>query len=442
MMKNEISIKELFLFFLPLAITSFLTVITHSLFNAGMARLPSPEVMIAAFAVAKSLIQIFQSPTMMIRQTVTALIDHRKNLRKTILFLSVVILSVVILLGIIAFSGISRMLLRDVMGLSGRTLEEAIVIFRVLFIFPAIFGIRNIYQAFSIKFRTTPLVTLSSVVRITYVFIFIMLIDRLTMVQPAVLSGLMFLGAVIAETLVMIIGTRVLHKSIPKGLDAMERPEGVAEPKAITYPNIAYFYLPLIVTTLIKTVVMPVVNSGLARTVEPELAISVFAVAWSLGMIFLSPFIMFHQLPLIFCDEPGRQNNRNVRKFAFLTALVSATGLFVLAFTDLGYFVLTRLIGASQEISILAADVLKFMCLLPFLMVAREYFWGVLMKRRKTRHIWKGKAISLVSLILVITVMTFVNPANLAIIGVVGFIGAELGEFVFLYFVFRKAPEK
>ena len=61
------SLKEQALFYLPLAATAFIIIITHSFFNAGLARLPNPEVLIAAFAVAKSLMHVFQSPVMMIR---------------------------------------------------------------------------------------------------------------------------------------------------------------------------------------------------------------------------------------------------------------------------------------------------------------------------------------------------------------------------------------
>ena len=51
--KTDILLKQI-KFFTPLGMTSILIVITHSLFNMALARFPTPEVYISAFAVAKS----------------------------------------------------------------------------------------------------------------------------------------------------------------------------------------------------------------------------------------------------------------------------------------------------------------------------------------------------------------------------------------------------
>ena len=436
-MKPSISLRSLSFFFLPLALTSFLTIVTHSLFNAGMARLPSPEVMIAAFAVAKSLMMLLHSPTTMIKQSATALIDHSRNLKRPVVFMALVVLGSVFLLAVLAFTGLSRFVFREFMGLSGQTLDEAVAMLRILFIFPGIVAFRDFFQAMSIKFRKTPAVTVAAILRIGFVMLFISFIGRMTTVAPAALAALMFIGAVVVESLVIVAGTYLLNGRLGHALDRMKRTNG-SPVTVLTYGNIARFYIPLMVTTLIRTVVMPIINGGLARTDEPDLAISVFAVAWSLGLVVLSPFIMFHQVPLNFCDVPGRYNNRNVRRFGLILAVISATAMLLLGFTDLGYWVLTHLIGATHEISIRSAAVLRMMTVLPFLMAAREYFWGVLMKRRLTRHIWKGKAISLGGMILVLTVMILIGPRNPAIIGAASAISAEAAEFLFLLFIFLR----
>ena len=436
-MKSDLSFREQTVFFAPLAATSVLVFITHSLINAGMARMPGPETIIAAYAVAKSTMHIFQSPTMMIRQAVTALVDERKNLRKPLVFLSLVVLGVVFILATIAFSGLSRVLFRDVMGITGKTLEEAVVILRVLILFPAMVSIRDCFQGFAIKFRTARLITLASVARVLYVFLFVTQIERLTAVRPAILAGLMFLGAVVVEAVIMTFGTLALNRNIPRALDEMEKPETGMKVKSLTYPDVARFYVPLMATTLIRMFVMPSVNSGLARTDSPDMALSVFAVAWSLGMIILSPSNMFHQVSLNYCDEPGRRYNRGVRRFAMAAAAIMAVLMGILAFTPIGYWVLTRLIGAGEEISVLSADVLKVMCVLPFLMVAREYFWGLLMKRRLTGRIWKGKAVSLVAVVAVLVVVTRIGLPNPAMAGAIAYACAEAAELLFLYVSLR-----
>ncbi|MDW7657719.1 MAG: hypothetical protein SCM11_11160 [Bacillota bacterium] len=427
-------------FFLPLAMTSFVIIITHSLFNAGLARLPDPEVLIAAFAVAKSLMHIFQSPVTMIRQTVTALIDHRKNFRKTTIFIFSVAGTVVAIMGIVAFTGLSRWFFREIMGLSGQTLHEAILMLQILVFFPGLVAIRDYFAGFSIKFRTTPMITLASAVRISYVLIFISNLDKMSAVPSAYLAGLMFVGAVLLETITMVVGSWFLTRRILSGLDKYDQQNNTRpEPRLLTYRNIISFFSPLIATTLIQTTIMPIINSALARTNTPEVSISVFAVAWGLGMVALSPIMAFHQVPLNFINDDRPGSNKTVRLFAWILSGFTVLVMFVLSFTDLGFYILRNWIGASQEISILSLDVLKLMTVLPILMIAREYYWGILFKRRTTAPIRMGKAISLVTLVIVITIMTWIDPPNPAINGAVGMIVCELAECIYLYLSIKRS---
>ncbi|NCC49287.1 MAG: hypothetical protein EOM13_09570 [Clostridia bacterium] len=130
---------------------------------------------------------------------------------------------------------------------------------------------------------------------------------------------------------------------------------------------------------------------------------------------------------------------QRVRRFAQIIALTMAGLLILIAFTDLGYLILRHLIGTSDQISRQSEDVLKLMCVLPFMMITREYFWGILMQRRETRFIWKGKAINVITLISVVSLMTVVGPANPAINGAVGMIACELSELLYLLYTFRKS---
>jgi progressive ankylosis protein len=109
----------------------------------------------------------------------------------------------------------------------------------------------------------------------------------------------------------------------------------------------------------------------------------------------------------------------------------------LMSFTHIGYYILRHWIGTSHEISILAADVLKLMCISPFLLAAREYYWGIMLKQRLTRFIWQGKLVNLVCLLAVLAAAMAFNPANAAIVGVLSFIGGEAAEFIFLLWVSR-----
>ena len=430
------SLKEQTLFYLPLAATAFIIIITHSFFNAGLARLPNPEVLIAAFAVAKSLMHVFQSPVMMIRQTVTALIDHRKNFRKTLIALALIAGGVVFVLAVTAYSGLSRWLFHHVMGLEGQTLDEAVAMLQILFIFPLLVSIRDFFSGLLIKFRNAPLIAAASVARVVYVALLVISIEHLAQWPGALLASLMFVGGVGIETLIVVVGTRLLNGSVSQKLAALDKEAGQTEPKRLTYPLFIRFFTPLIVTTAITNVFMPIVNAGLARSDQPDLTLSVFAVAWGLGMVVLSPSNMLHQLPIRYDIEGGK--NQSIRLFIFALAGLSALIMALIAFTSLGYHILRHWIGTSHEISLLASDVLKLMCVSPFLLATREYFWGILLKRRLTRFLWRGKLINLACLLLVLAGLMALNPANAAIVGALCLISGDAAECLFLLWVSRR----
>ena len=89
-------------------------------------------------------------------------------------------------------------------------------------------------------------------------------------------------------------------------------------------------------------------------------------------------------------------------------------------------------IGAYDQISLLSVDVLKLICVLPLLVVTREYLWGILMRNKQTKAIGRGKIISLSTLTVTMLICSFINFTNPAIMGAIGMISAEASEFIYL----------
>lgn len=412
-------------------------IITHSLFNAGLARLPSPEIYISAFAVAKSLMHIIQSPVMNIRQTVTALAADKDSYFKVRKFITIILIVIVTVFFLLVVTGMSRWILDNIMGLEGRVLNVAENILKVLILFPAVIAIRSFAQGVCIKFGATPLVTVATAARISFVFIVVANIGKITNIPGGYIAGGMFLGAAFVEALVMFIGSRLVIGTPVKKFNHMDDDKD-KKVKGIALENITVFFLPLAFTALIRKIAIPVINSGLARTISPEISLSVFAVGWGLGAIFLSPLMMFHQVPLYFIEHNNKQRVKQIRNFSIYTGVLLSISLSLLAFTDAGFFILKNLIGTTEEISLLAMDVLKVMAALPIIMVSREFYWGVLMKNQKTKYIGKGKTVNIISIIVTVLVMSFLPLKNPAISGVCAMFFGELFELAYLYLNFRR----
>ncbi len=424
------------IFYVPMAVTSILMMTTHSLFNAALSRLPSPEIYLSAFAVAKSLMHIFEAPIMMVRQTVSTLVYNAKSYYKLKRFFMILTLLTITVMGIISLTTLSNWIYLNIFSVKGRILNEAVTILAIFTLFPAAAALRNFMQGIAVKLDRTPLFTIATLTRLIYVFILVLIVDKITFLSGAVFAGLMFFTAVGLEGIVIYIGVKISEKDIPGKLNKIWKKENKKTVKNISHSYIFRFFWPLIITSIIHMTATPLVNMGLARTVKPEIAISAFAVAWSLGLFFLSPAFMYHQQVINYYDD-NRENIRSIKKFGLLMGIVMTVTLGTVAFSGIGYYILRNWIEATEEISILALDVLRLMIIMIPIIILREYFWGVLMKKDKTRFVSKAKVVNLVSIIITIITFLAINPSNPAIIGVFAFIFAEGMEVVYLSYAVR-----
>lgn len=428
---------EQFFFFIPLGASFFLISITHSLFNAALARLPSPEIYLAGFNIAKSLLQVLQNPVAMIRQTMAALVYDSKSYHKVKKFILTLVSIIVLIFAILAFTGGARFIFSHFMGVEGKVLDQAIIILRVFIFFPAAVSLRNFMQGVAIKFRKTILTPIATGARVTFVAMIVLFIDKLMFIPPGILAGLMFLGAIVTEALVMFLGVRFSIKDIPTSIDRLSIGKPESYKKELSYRMIMTFFAPLMITSFINSLAKPIIDSGLARTISPEIAISAYAVAWGVGVTIVSPLMMFHQVPLNFIET--EEDKEPVKRFALYLGIGSSLILGIIGFTPVGYYILENLIGVTEEICVMSKDVLKIMTLLPMVVVVRQYYWGILMKKHMTKYVSMGKIVNLIALTLTIIIATLLKPSNPAVVGIVGKISSEAFESLFLFYSNRRS---
>ncbi|RKD33924.1 hypothetical protein [Thermohalobacter berrensis] len=373
----------------------------------------------------------------MIRQTVTALVKDKESYYKVRKFIIMLVGFIVFIFSLFILTGGSKWFIKNIMGLKGKVLNESITILTVFLIFPLAVTLRNFMQGVAIIFRRTPLVSVATVCRVIFVLFIALIVHKLKFIPAAIIAGGIFVGAISVEGLMMFLGVKLPVGDIPNKLDRIAKNKEELGYKEITNKTIIRFFLPLVLTSFIKSLAKPIINSGLARTHNPEIALSTYAVAWGLGIIIVSPVVMFHQVPLNLIKEDNDKQKKSVLKFAIYLGLTLSVIFGTVAFSPIGYYVLKYLIGTTDKISLMSIDVLKIMSVLPLIMVIRQYYWGILMKKHMTEYISKGKVINLIALILGITFGYFLQPSNSAIIGIIGMISSELFESIYLYVISR-----
>ncbi|MFW6269139.1 MAG: hypothetical protein ACOC4G_03565 [Bacillota bacterium] len=413
--------------------------LTHSLFNAALARLPSPAVYISAFAVAKSVVNLLKSPITMIRQTVSSLVTDKDSYDKVKNFFIIFTSLTILFIAFIALSNLSYWIFKNIMGITGETLQKAIIILKVLIIFPFAESMRNVIQGMAIKYDKTYLFTIATIFRIFYVFLVIKFIDQIMILIPgAVLAGLLLFGALLIEGIVLLIGVKFTIGNIRENINYIVNNDIDYSQTNLNYKMILLFFYPLSITTVLKFLNNPIINMGLARTSRPEIALSAYAVGWGLGLIFMSPLFMFHQVPINFMGYNGQNNFNSIKKFGIILAAIMTIIFTVVSFSKIGMYILTDLIGATEEIARLSLDVLKIMIVYPFIRLGREIYWGFLMKKQETNYISKARLIGIITLVSSVIFLSWFRLPNPAIVGVVSIILSHAVEGLYLYKVIHK----
>lgn len=78
---GPVSLRRLFLFFIPMGISVLLINLSHVIINGTLARSSNPEIILAGYALAMSLLVVTEKPAVLFRQTCSALVRDRTSFR-------------------------------------------------------------------------------------------------------------------------------------------------------------------------------------------------------------------------------------------------------------------------------------------------------------------------------------------------------------------------
>lgn len=434
---NNFFLRQL-IFFIPLSITGFLLAFNGTIVNAGLARLPSPALLIASFAVARTFMQLIISPMHMIRPMVTALSRNGSDYIAVKRFAMAITAGVTGILALFALTGGAEWIFVNIMKFNTNIAETAADILKLLILYPLGLYFKDFYHGVLIRFEKTSLITTATVIRILIVSVLAYAITQISFISGIILTGIIYLSGAYSEGLSACLFSSKAIGHIPDSLDNMLSEEVSQTGNRLTKTYIFNFYWPLVATTYIKAVAMPVVNAGLGKTLSPELAISTFAVTWGLIGILNNPMNMFHQVSIRFTSQANRSNNQKVLQFGLVIGLIMSALIMVLSLTPLGQIVFERWIGVNPDISLTAVRILKFAALIPLITVLREYYWGIMIKQGNTKYLGMGKIINVIVLILSIGAVFVVEPQNTPMVAIIAILISSAAELIFILYVYKR----
>ena len=365
------------------------------LIAAVIARMPDPTFNLAAHGVTFALAILIEAPVIMLMSAATALVRDRNSFLKlrnfafALNFLSTAGLLVLLIPGV--FNWVTGSLI-------GLPTEVSSLTYGALWFmlpWPGAIGYRRFLQGVLIRAGKTRLVAWGTVIRLIAMAL-ASLCGFLWLDMPGSWIGAMALGIGVS---VEAVAARFMAAPTVRGLlDGKGDLEATG--REISYRDIASFYLPLALTSLIGLAVQPLLTFFMGRSVAPLESLAVFPVVHSLSFFFRSMGLAFQDVAIALMGE-RLENFRELRRFALTLGGATSLGIALVGFTPLSHVWFVSISGLTPELTAFALIPTRLLVPLPFLSVILSLQRAILVEGRRTQHITVASAVELAAVALV-----------------------------------------
>lgn len=165
-----------------------------------------------------------------------------------------------------------------------------------------------------------------------------------------------------------------------------------------TYKELAFFFLPLGLTSILVTLSHLIINSTLARSANPETVIASYAVAISLYAVLERPAIILRQTCSAMVKD--RISFHAMTRLAVIVIGMIMLLSTVIAYTPVGLWILKHLFGVSDRLFDATIQVYRILMFVVIFSGTRVIFHGILISHKRTKWLTIGMFIRLAGMAL------------------------------------------
>jgi progressive ankylosis protein len=401
--------RRIILFWLPLAATWLMMGLELPYVAAIVARLPEAAHGLAAYGVAVSLAWLIESPIMMLLSASAALVRDRASYLSLRRFSNILNALVTIGMIVLALPPVFDVVAEEVIGLPHDIAELTHTATTAMILWPAAIGYRRFYQGILVRHHLTRRVAYGTIVRLTTMSITAAVLAFVIELPGALVGALAMVAGVVCEAA----ASRVMADPIVRSLMASSE---VAEGTLLAQREIARFYFPLALTSILGMALGPLVTFGLGRGQAPIESLAVWPVINAVAFLFRSGGIAYQEVGIALGTD------REVGRTALFLGSLASLAFAALAFTPLELIWLERVSGLTPQLAAFAVWPIRLLILYPLV----DYILSV----QRARWIVERRTN-------VITISTAIEAATLAAalfltLGPLGWIGATGGAVAML----------
>jgi hypothetical protein len=427
-----LSIRTILVFWFPLAATWLMMSAEGPYVAAIIARMPDAAYNLAAYGVAFSLAWLVESPIMMLLTAANSLAGDRPSflaLRKFTFRLNAAV-TAAMLIGILppVFSFVTGTL----MGLPPEVARLVHVATAILVPWPAAIGYRRFYQGVLVRHGMARRVAYGTVLRLASMSATAAVLALNSPLHGASIGATALATGVLVEA----VASRLMARRVVASL-----PDAPAGAQALTQRDIARFYYPLALTSVISLITGPLLTFFMGRSRQPIESLAVLPVVQSLVFLFRSGGVAYQEVGVALLGRGG-EHRAEISRAMRILASGATVALAVVLFTPLAEVWFHRVSGLPPVLAAFALAPARLLVLLP----AMEYWlsyqrsWFIL--NGQTRAITVATAIEVAGIALVL----FVCIGWLGMIGVVAGsvaqVSGRLSSNLFLSGASRTSPRR
>lgn len=384
--------------------------VAEALISAGLARVPRPEVALAAFGAVLPVALLIASPVVPLLHAANALGYKRATRRLVFRFMLAVGVLCAGLHAAVALTPLYAVVFRDWLGLPAAVVHAARLGLIYLIPWGPAIGWRRYYQGVLIRRGATRPVGIGTGVRVVVVAIVLAAGLVLRPELGVAVGGLALTAGVVGEAVFITIAARALGEAADEG-----GPD-------LSLWRLVVFFVPLVLTNGVYILSFTVAAAELARGRLPVASLAAWPVATFALSAVQGPVTMTQQLVIA---RPAGVGEGPLRVFTLGVGAAAALLIALLLPAGLPFYY-THIIGVHGIVLALAMDTSAVLAALTVFMAQQQYWQGLLVRGGATLPIIVGSTANLV----VFTTAGFLAATRLPWPAVDAVAGATLAGYV------------
>jgi len=383
---TPLPIKRIFRTWWPLAASWLLMGIELPALSAVVARLPNPEINLAAYGgVVFPIALIVESPIIMLLAASTALSKDWSSYRKLrrVMMTAGICLSALHVL--VAFTPLYYFVVRGILAAPTEIVEPAHLGLKIMTPWTWAIAYRRFNQGALIRFDHTKAISLGTMIRLTADLSVLLAGYFLARYPGIVVATSAVTAGVVSEALYIGIIVRPVLRNQLQSAPAVKQP--------LSLRAFLDFYIPLAMTSLLFLLVQPLGSAALSRMPQALASLAIWPVASGLIFMLRSLGMAYNEVVVALLDEP--YSLANLRRFTNLLTGITTFLLLIVAITPLSDLWFTVIQGLKPALSEIAQVGLWIALPIPGLNVLQSWYQGTLVNGHRTRGVTEAVVVFL-----------------------------------------------